>query len=109
MSTGCSKAVSSLANFLVDTGYLKKVTMEKSGEVKKNLIIVLKYGAKGLPAISKIKRISRPGRRIYSTADHIPFTLSGKGVTIVSTSLGLMSDHKARKNNLGGEIICQIY
>ena len=68
----------------------------------------LKY-SDGEPVIKEIKRISKPGRRIYSRADSIPKVLNGLGVAILSTSKGVMSDSEAVKNNLGGEIICRIF
>ena len=72
------------------------------------LIIDLKY-FEGSPVIKEIKRISKPGRRVYSRAVSIPKVQNGLGVAILSTSKGVMSDNDARKNNLGGEIICRVF
>ena len=71
-------------------------------------MVDLKY-YEGQPVIKEIKRISKPGRRVYSRADSIPRVLNGLGLAILSTSKGVMSDTEAVKNNLGGEIICRIF
>ena len=68
----------------------------------------LKY-YEGNPVIKEIKRISKPGRRVYSRANSIPKILNGLGMAIISTSQGVMSDMEARKNNVGGEIICKVF
>ena len=72
------------------------------------MVVDLKY-YKGLPVIKEIKRISRPGRRVYARADSIPKIQSGLGIAIVSTSMGIMSDNDARSKNIGGEIICKVF
>lgn len=73
------------------------------------LAIDLKYTSAGAPAITNIKRISRPGRRLYSKADELPKVLNNYGLAVVSTSAGLMTNREARKRGLGGEIICEVY
>ena len=70
--------------------------------------ISIKY-YNGLPVIKEIKRVSRPGRRIYARADSIPKIQNGLGLAIVSTSIGIMSDSDARMKNVGGEIICRVF
>ena len=75
---------------------------------KKNLKVDLKY-YEGNPVIKEIKRISKPGRRIYSRADSIPKIQNGLGLAILSTPKGVMSDSEARKNNVGGEVICRVF
>lgn len=75
---------------------------------QKLLGLKFKY-ASGKPVVSGLKRISTPGQRIYSKASDVPRTQSGYGVTIISTSKGLLTDKQARKENLGGEIVCQIW
>jgi small subunit ribosomal protein S8 len=83
--------------------------VEVSGEVPHKIITVkLKY-VKGMPVISKITRASKPGRRLYRGVKHLDRPLSGYGVSIISTSKGLMTDRAARQANLGGELICHIY
>ena len=104
-----SKLRKSLADLLVKEGYLLKVETKKLKDNKANLRILLNYIDGDRPAISRIKRMSKPGRRLYATVGKIPWTLGGLGLAIVSTPKGLMTDKQARKNNLGGEIICKIY
>jgi small subunit ribosomal protein S8 len=76
--------------------------------VPKNIIVTLKY-IQGKPAITNLKRVSKPGRRLYSPAKSIPKTLGGYGMSIITTSLGIMSDKQAKATNAGGEILCEIY
>ena len=80
----------------------------ESSEKIKTISVDLKY-YEGQPVIKEIKRVSKPGRRVYSSADSIPRVLNGLGVAILSTSKGVMSDAEAVKNNIGGEIICRIF
>ena len=74
----------------------------------KKIILTLRYKGKE-PALTGIRRVSRPGRRIYSRADKIPSVLSGLGMSIISTPQGLMTNRQAKKENLGGEIICRVW
>ena len=76
--------------------------------IKKVIKVNLKY-YEGTPVIKEIKRISKPGRRVYSRATSIPKIQNGLGMAIISTSQGVMSDIEARKNNIGGEIICKVF
>ena len=75
---------------------------------KKNLKVELKY-YEGVPVIKEITRVSKPGRRVYSRATSIPKVMNGLGLAILSTPRGVMSDNEARKNNIGGEIICRVF
>ena len=84
---------------------LKLIKDEKN---KKLILVDLKY-YEGQPVIREIKRISKPGRRVYSRATSIPRVHNGLGLAILSTSKGVMSDSEAIKNNLGGEIICRVF
>ena len=88
-------------------GYINNYHIDKKDN-KQSLKIDLKY-YEGLPVIKEIKRISKPGRRVYSRALSIPKIQNGLGLAILSTSKGVMSDAEARKNNLGGEIICRVF
>ena len=97
-----------ILKILKDEGYIKDYYIEKSENNKSNLKINLKY-YEGDPVIKEIKRISKPGRRIYSRANSIPRVMNGLGLAILSTPKGVMSDSEARKNNLGGEIICRVF
>ena len=89
-------------------GYIKDYYLEKTENKKNTIKINLKY-YEGDPVIKEIERISKPGRRIYSRANSIPRVMNGLGLAILSTPKGVMSDTEARKNNLGGEIICRVF
>ena len=93
---------------LKSEGYIKNYFIEKKDNNKKNLKVDLKY-YEGTPVIKEIKRVSKPGRRIYSKANSIPKIQNGLGLAILSTPKGVMSDSEARKNNIGGEIICRVF
>ena len=93
---------------LKQEGYITNFVLEKKEKNKKNLKVDLKY-YEGHPVIKEIKRISKPGRRVYSRATSIPRVHNGLGLAILSTSKGVMSDAEAIKNNLGGEIICRVF
>jgi small subunit ribosomal protein S8 len=93
---------------LKQEGYITNYVLENKEKNKKNLKVDLKY-YEGHPVIKEIKRISKPGRRVYSKANSIPKIQNGLGLAILSTPKGVMSDNEARKNNLGGEIICRVF
>ena len=99
---------SKILEVLKKEGYIINFQIDKDKENKKSLLVDLKY-YEGQPVIREIKRISKPGRRVYSRATSIPRVHSGLGVAILSTSKGVMSDSDAIKNNLGGEIICRVF
>ena len=89
-------------------GYIIDFNIDNGKEKIKFLSVDLKY-YEGRPVIKEIKRVSKPGRRVYSKATSIPKVLNGLGLAILSTSKGVMSDVDAIKNNLGGEIICKVF
>ena len=89
-------------------GYIIDFNIDNSKKKIKFLSVDLKY-YEGQPVIKEIKRVSKPGRRVYSKATSIPKVLNGLGLAILSTSKGVMSDADAIKNNLGGEIICKVF
>ncbi len=97
-----------ILKILKNEGYIKDYFIEKSEKNKVNLKINLKY-YEGDPVIKEIKRISKPGRRVYSRATSIPKVMNGLGLAILSTPKGVMSDADARKHNVGGEIICRVF
>ncbi|MBD1172493.1 30S ribosomal protein S8, partial [Pelagibacterales bacterium SAG-MED05] len=97
-----------ILKILKNEGYIKDYYIEKSENNKVSLKINLKY-YEGDPVIKEIKRISKPGRRVYSRATSIPKVMNGLGLAILSTPKGVMSDSEARKNNIGGEIICRVF
>ena len=93
---------------LKSEGYISNFFIEKKENNKKTLKVDLKY-YEGNPVIKEIKRVSKPGRRIYAKASSIPKIQNGLGLAIVSTSIGIMSDNEARNKNVGGEIICRVF
>ncbi|MFH1423925.1 MAG: 30S ribosomal protein S8 [Candidatus Nealsonbacteria bacterium] len=97
-----------IAKLLERRGFVGKVARTGKGASNKTLEIVLKYDNK-VPAISGIKRVSRPGQRIYLAAQKIKSVRGGYGFSIISTSKGLMTGSEAKKQNLGGEMICEIW
>ena len=97
-----------VANTLVGLGYLRSVNKVGRG-VKKYLKIELKYDNNGDPIIKQIKKISKPGQRIYSSKYKLKSVKSGMGYAIISTSQGLMSNKEAKKKGLGGEVICEVF
>ena len=101
-----SKFKIKLAEVLKSEGYI--INYEVTDEKKPNLEINLKYNS-GNPVISTIERISKPGRRVFSSAESLPKINNGLGIAIVSTPKGVMTDIDARKQNIGGEIICKVF
>ena len=99
---------SKILEVLKREGYIINFSIDKDDKDKKVLSVDLKY-YEGQPVIREIKRISKPGRRVYSRATSIPRVHNGLGLAILSTSKGVMSDSEAIKNNLGGEIICRVF
>lgn len=103
-----SKLKLGLAAIMKDEGYIKDYEYIEDG--KQGVIrIYLKYGANKRKVITGIKRISKPGLRVYVKRDEVPKVLGGLGTAVISTSQGLMTDKKARKQGLGGEVICYIW
>lgn len=106
VSMRTSKQKQAIAQVLKDEGFITGFSVEDD-EGKLNLKIDLKY-FEGKPVIDKIKRISRPGLRIYKGSDELPKVMGGLGIAIISTSHGLMSDRAARKAGHGGEVLCTV-
>ena len=97
-----------MAQILMDQGYISDVNeSENSGH--RNLTLVLKYDQNRKSAIDGLRRVSRPGRRVYVGYQKIPHTVAGLGISILSTSKGLMSDGDARRHKLGGEVLCEVW
>jgi small subunit ribosomal protein S8 len=103
-----SKLKMEVARILKEEGYINNYTTKGEG-IKTMIRIFLRYDAKGTSSITHLSRVSRPGRRVYVGAGEIPKVLGGYGINIVSTSQGLMSGKRARKENIGGEILAQVY
>ncbi|MCI6216272.1 MAG: 30S ribosomal protein S8 [Bacillales bacterium] len=108
VSMPTSKMKEGIAEILKNQGFITSYRLEEN-EGKKTLVIVLKYSSSGERVITGLKRISKPGLRIYSEADKIPSVLKGLGIAIVSTPNGLLTDHQARKQHVGGEILCYVW
>jgi small subunit ribosomal protein S8 len=103
-----SKLKLEIARILKEEGYINNFVVK--GEAARRLIrIFLRYDARGTSSISYLQRVSRPGRRVYLGATEIPKVLGGYGIKIVSTSRGLMSGKRARRENVGGEVLAEIY
>ena len=103
-----SKFRARILDVLKREGYISNYKPLSDQKNKESLLVDLKYN-NGLPVIKEIKRVSRPGRRIYAKADSIARIQNGLGLAIVSTSKGIMSDSDARTKNIGGEIICRVF
>ena len=103
-----SKFRAKILDVLKQEGYIADYKVLSDQKNNGDLSVDLKYD-NGLPVIKEIKRISKPGRRIYARADSIPRIQNGLGLAIISTSIGIMSDNDARMKNVGGEIICSVF
>jgi len=103
-----SKLKVELAKLLKEEGYISEYSTRQDGKFT-FLNIELKYDEKNHPVIANLRRVSRPGLRNYCKAKNLPQVFGGLGVAVISTSKGLMSDRHARKENLGGEVICYIW
>ena len=97
-----------IVKILKAEGYITDYKVEK-GQVQDNIVITLKYGKNKEIVISGLKRISKPGLRVYAKAEEIPTVLNGLGISIVSTSKGIMTGKEARKENLGGEVLAYVW
>ena len=102
-----SKFKTKIADVLKEEGFIVDYKVEEN-EKKPNLIIVLKYNY-GNPVISTIERVSKPGRRIFFSANSLPKINNGLGIAIISTPKGVMTDVNARKQKIGGEVICKVF
>ena len=103
-----SKLKVALAKLLKEEGYIVDYTEKVDGHFK-TLSIELKYDEANKPVITSLKRVSKPGLRSYSKAKNLPKVLGGMGIAVVSTSKGLLTDRKARKENIGGEVLCYVF
>lgn len=103
-----SQIKKAIADVLVNEGYVASAEFEGEGTEKK-IKVVLKYGPEGQKVISGIKRISKPGLRVYCGVQDLPKVLNGLGIAIISTSKGIMTDREAREKNLGGEVIAYVW
>lgn len=104
-----SKLKLSILNVLIEEGFITKVDVNNITEAKKEISISLKYDDKGLPLIGTIRGVSKPSKRIYVEKSEIPKVANGFGISIVSTSKGVVSGKTARQQNVGGELIGIVY
>ncbi len=103
-----SKVKVEIARILKEEGYITKY--EVSGEgIQKKMTVTLKYSGDKRPVITGIKRISKPGLRVYTKGDNVPKVLNGLGIAIISTSNGMMTDKEARKQHAGGEVVAYVW
>lgn len=103
-----SKLKLEIARILKEEGYINNFVLKGEG-AKRAIRIFLRYDARGTSSITHLQRVSRPGRRVYVGSHQIPRVLGGYGINIVSTSRGLMSGKTARKENIGGEVLAEVY
>ena len=103
-----SKVKEEIARVLAREGYVRSIRID--GEAPRERIVVeMKYGPERERTISGLKRVSRPGRRVYADHDHLPRVLGGLGVAIISTSRGLLTDRQASRRKVGGEVLCYVW
>lgn len=107
-TTPASKLRLAILEVLKNEGYIRNYTLEEGKPAEKKIIIELKYN-NDTPVIRELQRISKPGRRSYSSIADLPKVYNGLGIFILSTSKGVMSDHEARQQKLGGEILCKVF
>ena len=104
-----SKMKIEIARILKQEGYISGYSVEGDTAKEKTIKVELKYGPDKQRVITGLKRISKPGLRVYAKGDNVPRVLNGLGIAIISTSKGLMTDREARKNNLGGEVVAYVW
>lgn len=97
-----------IARILKEEGFINNYKVIGEG-VRRNIRVYLRYGPRGELVVSKLERVSKPGCRIYVSGTNIPNVLGGMGINILSTSRGLMTDRQARRERVGGEILCRVY
>ena len=108
VTTPASKQRARVLDVLQAEGYIRGYSEVEYGTGKSEFVIELKY-AEGQPVIRKIERVSKPGRRVYLRVREIPRVLGGLGISVVSTSKGVLSDREARREGVGGEVLCEVY
>lgn len=108
VATPGSKLRARVLEVLKTEGYIRGYSETQFGNGRTEFDIELKY-FEGEPAIREIRRVSKPGRRVYSSVDTMPRVANGLGITIISTPRGVMADHDAREQNVGGEVLCTVF
>ena len=108
VTTPGSRLRANVLDVLEQEGYIRGYSTTDHGNGRTEFDIELKY-FDGQPVIRQIERVSKPGRRVYSAVDAMPRVANGLGITIISTPKGVMADHAARENNVGGEVLCKVF
>jgi small subunit ribosomal protein S8 len=108
VSTPGSRLRAHVLEVLQQEGYIRGFSQTDFGNGRTEFEIELKYH-EGQPVIRQIERVSKPGRRVYSAVDAMPRVANGLGITIISTPKGVMADHSAREQNVGGEVLCRVF
>ena len=103
-----SKMKKAIADILVEEGFVKSAEIVEN-DGRSDIVIALKYGAKNEKVITNLKRVSKPGLRVYCGCDDLPSVINGLGIAIISTSKGVMTDKEARKNKIGGEVLAYVW
>lgn len=109
VSVSASKYKENVLKILLQEGYIASYEHVKDADDKASIKIYLKYAHDNAPAIREIKRVSKSGRRYYVNKDKIPVFRNGLGIVIVSTSMGILSGTDAKKNGVGGEVVCSVF
>jgi len=108
VTTPGSRLRARILDVLASEGYIRGYTTSEFGNGRTEFEVELKY-YEGEPVIRTIQRVSKPGRRVYTAVDAMPRVANGLGITILSTPKGVMADHSARENNVGGEVLCTVF
>lgn len=98
-----------VCRILKEQGYIEDYAEEGDDPISRSIRIILKYGSNGEPTIRSIKKVSKPGRRVYSGSEDLKPALNGLGIGIISTSKGLLTDGQAREQRVGGEVLCEVW
>jgi small subunit ribosomal protein S8 len=109
LSTSHSNTREGILRILKDQGYITDYAVESADNGIKQLKVVMKYSQAGVPSLTDIQRVSKPGRRAYTKVTEIPKVLGGIGYSILSTPKGILNDREARRENVGGEVICKVW
>ena len=108
VSVPASKEKASILNILVEEGYIKEAKLVEEGTFK-NIVVTLKYDDNGDSVIQGLRRISKPGLRVYAEKDKLPKVINGLGIAIISTNKGILTDKQARNANVGGEVLAFVW
>ncbi len=103
-----SKEKMAILNILVEEGYIKEAKLVEDGS-KKNIVVTLKYDENGDSVIQGLRRISKPGLRVYAEKDKLPKVINGLGIAVISTNKGILTDKQARSLNVGGEVLAFVW